>query len=206
MKSKPKMKDSNNTWMKIHPSLVWWNRYAEEVKCDLSSIAYRALEGWVLIDPTPLPDEMLHSLKKEASLAAILITNENHSRASSDLREKHSIPIFASSLATEKLDLKVDFTFDKPTCFDLEIVPIPGATEGETCFIAPEGIAIMGDAIINLPGHEFSLLPEKYAWNPEQSKKSLRKLLDHPLDLMTFAHGSPVRGEIHQRLEKIIHA
>ena len=102
------------------------------------------------------------------------------------------------------MEIKVDFVFHEATHGDLEILPIPGATEGEVCFVAPEGVAILGDAIVNLPDCEFSLLPEKYAWDERKNRQSLQVLLDYPIEILIFAHGSPLRGKIRERIEKLL--
>lgn len=189
---------------KIHPSLYWWSAYEPEVKCDLASSAYLSLEGWVLVDPILLSPEHRETLQKIAPFRSIFLTNENHSRSSEFYRKEYKLPIYASASASQKLDISVDHLFSSPLLHDLHVIPIPGATEGETCFIAPEGMAILGDALLNLPNYEFVRLPLKYSWNDEKSKESLSQLLDYPLEIMTFAHGSPVRGEIHKRLQKIL--
>ncbi len=188
----------------IHPAIRWWSAFDSSVKCELSSTAYRSLEGWVLIDPIELNPEALESLLEEAPIKAVFLTNENHARAAEFYRTRFKSAVWSSEKAQKNLEIKVDFTFHQATHFDLEILEIPGATEGEICFIAPEGIAILGDAIVNLPSCEFSLLPAKYAWNEKMNRSSLRALLDHPIEILIFAHGSPLRGKIPERIELLL--
>lgn len=188
----------------LHPAIRWWSAYDSSVKCDLCSTAYRSLQGWILIDPIELKKEALEELLTEASIAAIFLTNENHARAADFYRERFNVAVWSSEKAKRNIDIKINETFNQSSHFDLEIVDIPGATEGEVCFVAPEGIVIVGDAIVNLPDCEFSLLPTKYAWNDSMNRESLQKLLDHPLELCIFAHGSPVRGKIRERIEGLL--
>jgi glyoxylase-like metal-dependent hydrolase (beta-lactamase superfamily II) len=190
--------------MVVHPAIRWWNAYDSTVKCDLSSTAYRSLGGWVLIDPIELHKEALESLVNEAPVVAIFLTNENHARSAEFYRQRFQVPVWSSRKAAEKLEIKVDEVFREMNHFDLEVVDIPGATEGEVAFVAPEGIAMVGDAIVNLPGCEFSLLPAKYAWNERRNRESLRKLIDFPLEILIFAHGSPIRGKIGEKLEGLL--
>ncbi len=188
----------------VHPSIRWWSAFDASVKCELSSTAYRSLEGWILIDPIELKKEGLDELIAEAPIKAVFLTNENHARAAEFYRNRFQVPIWSSEKAREKLEIKVDFTFHEATHGDLEILLIPGATEGEVCFVAPEGIAILGDAIVNLPDCEFSLLPGKYAWDERKNRQSLQVLLDYPIEILIFAHGSPLRGKIRDRIEKLL--
>jgi len=188
----------------LHPAIRWWSAFDSSVKCDLCSTAYRSLQGWVLIDPIELKKEALEELTAEAPIAAIFLTNENHARAADFYRDRFNVSVWSSEKAKKNIDLKIDGVFSETPHFDLEVIDIPGATEGEVCFVAPEGIVIIGDAVVNLPDCEFSLLPSKYAWNDRMNRESLQKLLDHPLELCIFAHGSPVRGKIGDRVAALL--
>ncbi|MES2307567.1 MAG: hypothetical protein V4507_01795, partial [Verrucomicrobiota bacterium] len=106
----------------VHPAIRWWSAYDSSVKCDLASTAYRSLEGWVLIDPIELKKEALDALLAEAPLVAVFLTNENHARAAEFYRKQFQIPVWSSPKAAEKLEIKVDSTFQNLTHLDLEVI------------------------------------------------------------------------------------
>ena len=72
------------------------------------------------------------------------------------------------------------------------MIEIPGAGPGEVALYAPERSLHVGDAVINMGTHGFTLLPDKYCVNPKQMHQSLRRLLPLHFPLATFAHGLPI--------------
>ncbi len=189
---------------RVTDRVVIWSAFEPSLKSEMSSAAWRSDEGWVLVDPIDLSAEAREELEVEATPIAIFLTNENHARHSEAFRKRWKIPIWSAPEAVAELEVKVDETFNGSEVFELQPVAIPGATAGETVFLTPQGVAMIGDAIVNLPGYEFVRLPKKYAKDDRQNQKSLQKLLDFPLEILTFAHGLPVRGRIRERLSAAI--
>ena len=75
--------------------------------------------------------------------------------------------------------------------------------DGEIALVG-RGIACVGDALIHLPPEGLRLLPAKYCANPVEMRHSLRKLLSCEFQVVTFAHGVPLVGAVHQQLEKLL--
>jgi hypothetical protein len=66
------------------------------------------------------------------------------------------------------------------------------------------GVICVGDALIHLESHGFSMLPEKYCADPKILRRSLQKLLRLPWQVMTFAHGLPLVVQPRQKLEQLL--
>jgi len=74
-----------------------------------------------------------------------------------------------------------------------EKIPLTGAGEGETSYFHPESkTLVVGDALINLPPHGLTLLPDKYCKDPVQLRQSVRRLSQLPIERIFFAHGAPI--------------
>ena len=74
-----------------------------------------------------------------------------------------------------------------------ENVPLLGAGEGETAYFHAESkTLVVGDALINLPPHGLTLLPDKYCTDPVQLRHSVRGLSQLPIERIFFAHGAPI--------------
>ena len=70
---------------RICPSLVSWHRYAPDVKADLFSTRVISDAGAYLIDPIEIGPERLRSAVSPDAIAGVVVTNENHARASGEL-------------------------------------------------------------------------------------------------------------------------
>jgi len=189
----------------VTPWMLYWSAYAPAVKCDLSCAAYRSAEGWVLIDPIALSPEGWAEAFGEEKPVAVFLTNGNHDRAAEAYRKQWKIPVYAAPEAAEELELRPDFLFgETEELHGLKVIPIPGATRGETAFLSPEGGLFLGDAVINLESHGLALLPKKYCWNEAESLSSLKKLLDYEFSIVSFAHGIPLRTQAKERLRALL--
>ena len=177
---------------RVTPWMLYWSAYAPAVKCDLSCAAYRSAEGWA-------------EAFGEETPVAIFLTSGNHDRAAEAYRKKWKLPVYASPEAAEELELRPDVLFgEAEVVHGLRVVPIPGATRGETAFISPEGGLFLGDAVINLESHGLALLPKKYCWNEAEGLTSLKKLLDYDFSIVSFAHGIPLRTQAKERLRALL--
>jgi glyoxylase-like metal-dependent hydrolase (beta-lactamase superfamily II) len=191
------------------PETFYWEKISEELKTTLSSAALREGEEVVLIDPVPLTMSAMNKIVGPANRAFTFLTNANHERAAQSLRENMRIPIWAHEAAKPDMEIDANDYFkdgdDLPG--GLKAIHIPGATEGETAFYTSKngGIVFIGDALVNLdPEIGMAFLPDKYSKNPKQSRQSLRKLLKLDFEMMTFAHGQPIKEGAKKRLETLL--
>jgi glyoxylase-like metal-dependent hydrolase (beta-lactamase superfamily II) len=192
-------------FQQVTDGLYFWQAYDPAVKVDLSCCARRTPRGLVFIDPIPLARAALAELCEIAAPAAILLTNGNHARAAEDLRTRFSIPILAHARAVAELGLAVDQEIaDGETVLDEFIVTtLPGAAAGEIALFAG-GALHVGDALIHLAPHGFTLLPEKYCADAKEMRIALGKLLRFPFEVLTFAHGLPLVSQARQRLAQLL--
>jgi glyoxylase-like metal-dependent hydrolase (beta-lactamase superfamily II) len=183
------------------PGLHFWQAYEPAVKCDLTSHAIATHEGLVLVDPIALADPS----RLPGPPAAILLTNANHARAAAWWRERTSAPIFAPAAALGELDLVPDhgLTDGDLAPGGLRTIALPGGAPGETAYLG-HGLCVVGDALIHLDSHGFALLPAKYCTDAALLSQSLRKLLSCEFDILTFAHGTPLRPHARERLATLL--
>ena len=192
------------------PGIWVWQDYDSSVKADLFSAALATAEGLYLVDPIPLPDSRLCALSEAATIAGIIVTNANHSRASFSYSDRFSVPILANAQSFP--DVKpVRFTEAKSTApigGELEVIEIEGAVAGEIALYhgSNAGTLIVGDALINFEPHGFSLLPRKYCLNQKQMRSSLHQLLELSAERMLFAHGMPILSGAAPRLRRLLDA
>jgi glyoxylase-like metal-dependent hydrolase (beta-lactamase superfamily II) len=189
----------------LREDLYFWQAYDASVKVDLSCCARRTRKGLVFIDPIPLREEALNELAAGCPPIAIVLTNGNHERAARGFRERFQIPISAHREAMPGPGHCIDQPLrDGEALLDeLTVVELPGASPGEIALHGADTLHV-GDALIHLPPHGLSVLPDKYCSDPGELLRSLGKLLRFPFDTLTFAHGLPVMTQARQRLSHLI--
>ncbi len=179
-----------------------WNVYEESVKTDLYGTAVRAEEGWVFVDPVDLAAEAMNFFKKRGPVTAIVLTNSNHWRAASLFREWFSAPVFVHPEAVGELLETPDGVLapGRMVGGSLSVVELPGAGPGEIALFDPRGRLHVGDALVNLDSTGLAMLPEKYCQNRGLLGRSLRRILELPVNFVTFAHGLPLDTDVSHRL------
>jgi glyoxylase-like metal-dependent hydrolase (beta-lactamase superfamily II) len=188
-------------------ALASWTRYDPAIRTDLTSNAVFTSQGWWLIDPSPLSQEDIGLLIERGPILGILLSNENHERASSDLAKSLSTQVYALEAVKDLFERKPDQFFQNGNVFKggLKAIHIPGASIGEACFFEPsQRILVMGDALIHLEQTGLALLPEKYCKDSVQAKKSLETILGLDFNAVAFAHGSPIVSDAKERVKKLI--
>lgn len=185
----------------VDANTLVWSAYSEEVKVDLSSSAFLADGGWVLVDPIEFDAASFEYNSGGAKLSAIVLTNGNHQRDSLRLRDKFHIPILAHATAKSEIEADQWLQDDAILWQRWSVCPLPGFGLGEIALRSPSGpgTLIFGDAIINLPTHPFIPLPEKYCTDPALAAKSLGALTFRG-DRCFFAHGEPILANGGDRL------
>jgi len=173
----------------VAPNLFLWRAYDASVKTELFSTAVRIPSGTYLIDPIPLAPIEAESL---ASVAGIIVTNENHNRCANEFADRFRVPTYSAA--------------SRLFPSGLTAIPIEGAGSGEIAVHSEVagGVMIVGDALINLDPYGFTFLPSKYCADSKIMRQSLAKLLDYSFERMLFAHGTPIQSGAHQRLEALL--
>lgn len=185
-------------------TLASWEAYDPSVKVDLTSIALKVDGRVYLFDPIPLPSGADLPAVMGASPTAIILTSGNHERYALEMADALSLPVIAPAAAFPEFTpaLAARATPLESASLPLEAIALPGAAIGETAFYTPEagGVAVIGDALINLPSTGFCLLPEKYCEDAALLRASIAQLARRPLAALAFAHGRPVLSGIAEKI------
>jgi hypothetical protein len=191
--------------LQVTPALSFWQAYEPAVKCDLTSCAVMTGEGLMVIDPIGLRPAAWDALGAADRPGAILLTSGNHARAAADWRARLGWRVIAPLGAVGDLEITPDATVADGdlTPGGFRIVGLPSAGPGEVAYVG-NGLACLGDAVINLPSTGFALLPDKYCAAPKRLRDDLRKLLSLDFHILTFAHGPPMIAQARAQLTKLL--
>jgi hypothetical protein len=193
---------------RVAPGISLWQFYDPAVKADLFSTALKTPSGIYLIDPIPLAAAPLSNLETGGKVAGIVVTNENHWRATALFAERFSVPVFLHTAVRDTLALPRIIELQDKDRFapGLTAVEIEGGPAGEIAIHhdSDGGTIVVGDALINFEPHGFALLPAKYCSDFKLMRRSLSKLLEFSFERMLFAHGTPLLAGAHARLERLL--
>jgi hypothetical protein len=189
----------------VVPGIFLWRYYDAGIKTDLFSTGLQTESGTFLIDPIFLaPDAMAHLNR----VAGIIVTNDNHERATAQFAERFHVPIWVGATAATALAGAALIAPDSPLAPGLTAIPVDGAAVGEIAihWEAESGTMVIGDALINFEPYGFTFLPAKYCSNFKLMRASLRKLLDYSFERMLFSHGEPILSHARERLKALLEA
>ena len=188
----------------VLPGFYLWQAYSPQAKVELTSHALVCGDALFLIDPIRLTESALTRLETlPQKPRAILLTNGNHERDAAFYRDRYNVPVFADPAAALELTIS---TMSFPTDLNgLELHSLPGAGTGEVGFYHRERkLLILGDIIINLDSFAFAPLPDKYATNPKEMRRSLQFLTTLDVRTLAFAHGLPITAQAAVRLASLV--
>jgi len=182
-----------------------WHAFDRSVKADLFSTAVVTPEGTVLVDPIQISSSNLSELQARKPISAIIVTSQNHWRASDQLGQQLSVPIFGHAAAQVDDLVFVPVGNGDRVKTSLEIIAIEGAAPGEIVIFSEDdgGSLIVGDALINVEPYGFAFLPPKYCDDHRKMRRSLRRLAERPVKRLFFAHGLPIASNAGSRLRSL---
>jgi glyoxylase-like metal-dependent hydrolase (beta-lactamase superfamily II) len=177
-------------------------------------VYYEAPDAVVLIDPlappegSPDAERFWAALDRDVARAklpvSILIANQYHSRSAAQVKARYP---GATVHGSKKLPGHVAGLVDRPFQ-DSEVLPggvtargIEGIDEDETAFyLPPHKALVFADALIGIGENSVRLCPKSWAPAGEEGarrydelfRKSLRKLMNRPIDMLLVSHGPPV--------------
>jgi glyoxylase-like metal-dependent hydrolase (beta-lactamase superfamily II) len=190
------------------PGVLVWSRLSEPHAYDFNGTLVLHPEGNLCIDPVDPPDEVLDRLAREG-VSLILITNRNHTRAASRVRERTG-----ARIAIHPADAA--YASDQGTAIDAElevgarvgpftVVGVPGKSPGEIALHDPaRRMLVVGDAVIGDPPGRLSLLRERVLDDPARLRASVRSLLDLDFDTLLVGDGAPIRTGARERLRELV--
>ncbi len=188
----------------VLPDLHLWQAFSPQAKVDLTSHALACGDQLYLIDPIRLTKSGLIQLEAlQQKVSAILLTNGNHERDAAFYRDRYDVPIFAQPEAAAEISIATQ-PFPN-TLKGLEVLSLPGAGAGEVgLYHREKKLLILGDIVINLDSFAFAPLPDKYATDAREMRRSLQSLAVLDVSTICFAHGLPIVGNASQRLAEIL--
>ncbi|HWE22661.1 MAG TPA: MBL fold metallo-hydrolase [Myxococcales bacterium] len=195
----------------ILEGIFTWPWFSQRNGYDFNGYLVRQDGGSLCIDPVEMPPEVLDEIAR-SGVKRIVLTNRNHFRASTKVKERTGAPI-----AVHPADAA--FVKQKGTPVDEElrvgesvgpfaVVAAPGKSPGEVALHwADRGILLVGDACVGKPPGECALLPDAVIDDKPQLVSSLRELAVLDFDALLLADGAPIleggRAALRRLLERL---
>jgi len=171
-----------------------WSRWQPDRGLDFNSFFAEHAEGNLVVDPLEPDAETLAELRARG-VAAVLVTNRDHERASAALGEAVGAPVVASALDAPLLARRPDRTVE-PGEFLMgwRVVGFEGLkTEGEIALVdRRRNAAIVGDALWGKPAGALTIMPK--VADVGRAALSLRALRASHVDHLLVGDGACVFG------------
>lgn len=178
-------------------------------------------EGTVLIDGGMIPAHVegigkeLKSIGKDwGDVKLILITHKHgdHIKNLPELVKKTRAPVKAHELEAplikEAVGVKVEGLKDHtviPYCGGIEIIHVPGHSEGNSSYYLPKYKAIIaGDTIFGDEEGTLMPPPERYCLDAQQAASEMKRLLDYDFDVFIYTHGKDIMKDAKKRVKALI--
>ena len=192
----------------IVPSILTWPWFSERHRYNFNGHLVRDPGGTICIDPVE-PDAATLAELAQAGVACIVLTNRNHARAANLVRERTGAPVaihHADSAHARAQGAEVDTDLHLGQRLGpFVLVGVPGKSPGEVALHWPEQrLLIVGDAVIGTPPGSCSLLPDAVVDDPEQLRRSVRRLLDLDFDALLFGDGESILQGAKARLRALV--
>jgi hypothetical protein len=151
----------------ILAGVSYWSEYQPDRRIDFNGF-FVASDGGVLVDPMPLDDDRLALVKERGGAAAIVLTNFDHLRAASELKERLGARVHAPTGDRDRFGDHaglVDAWFGAGdvlpggfACYELR----GGKSPVEAALYHEEGAALLfGDVVRSHVSGELRLLPDE---------------------------------------------
>ena len=192
----------------ILPGIFSWSRLSERHGYDFNGTLVLDPSGNLCIDPVEPGPDALARLEKEG-VARVLLTNRNHVRAASLVRERTGArvaihPADAAYAREQGGAIDEDLSFGA-RAGPFSIIGVPGKSPGELALHdAQRRLLIVGDALIGNPPGQLSLLSERVMDDPPLLRASVRRLLELDFDTILVGDGKPILEGAHERLRELV--
>ena len=158
-----------------------WSSWQPDRGMNFNSYLFERGDGCVAVDPLPLDDASMETIAQMGGVQTIVITNPDHVRASSALRERFDSRVIDAANDGEEVF---------PGAY---AVAIPyGKTDEIALHLRAAGAAVVGDAIIGSPAGALSLLPDEKLRDPQRVPFALRRLWALQLETLLLCDGQPI--------------
>jgi glyoxylase-like metal-dependent hydrolase (beta-lactamase superfamily II) len=158
-----------------------------------SSHAVATDTGSVLIDPVRLADGALATLPPPE---AILLTAACHQRAAWRYRREIGAVVWLPD-GSRATDERPDHTYAAGDVLPggLDAVHTPGPETPHYSFLLERDPGVLFCSDLLMRNGSLELVPGEYQENPEQTRRSVERLLDLDFSILCLAHGPPVGGD-----------
>jgi glyoxylase-like metal-dependent hydrolase (beta-lactamase superfamily II) len=178
-------------------------------------------KGTILIDGGMTPQHVdnieaeLKSIGKDWSdIEAILITHKHgdHVKNLPKLVELTGAPVKAHELEAPLIEAAVGVKIEGlkdhsklPWCGGIEIIHVPGHSEGNSCYYLDNYKAIIaGDTIFGDEEGNLTPPPERYCLDVEQATAGIHKLLDYDFDVLIYTHGKDIMKNAKSKVKELV--
>jgi hypothetical protein len=187
----------------IAPGLRRWTAWHDHWQEDVGSVAVDTSDGLVLIDPLDPPASL-------PSPQHVLLTVYWHARAAGELEGR----VWAPSRSRRPLQNRgVEAADAGGGSLPGGILPFQTVRAAEAVYWLPEHRAVVvGDVLLGAGAkpratdEPLRLCPERWLGKATHAelRKSLRPLLDLPVEHVLVSHGAPVLGDGSRELERVL--
>ena len=196
----------------LAPRLWRWTAYHDEWRDEVGSVYYEADDAIVLFDPL-VPrleaERFWRALDRDVARAGVpvhvLVTVFWHARSAREIVARYGARLWANRRARAPIARRAD----EPTDLFRPGDELPGGARAydagrgnEIVFFVPaHGALVAGDVLLGSP---LRLCPE--SWLPKGKTyadlaRTLRSLLELPVERVLVSHGEPVLADAHATLE-----
>ncbi len=192
----------------IVDGIFTWSRLSEPHGYNFNGYLVRHQGGNVVVDPVE-PDEADLEFLRAQGVAAIVITNRNHTRAANEVREATGAITAihrADADHAQRQGCVIDEAGDVGEMFGpLIMIPAAGKSPGEMALYWPDRhLLIVGDAVIGKPQGQLSLLPEDKIDDIAELRHCLRGLLQIDFDTILVGDGMSILSGAKERLTELV--
>jgi glyoxylase-like metal-dependent hydrolase (beta-lactamase superfamily II) len=181
----------------ILPRISEWSWFSEEKQLDFNGHFLAVGEHRILVDPPPMSNSDMATLRQGGMPDYIILTNRDHEREAHFFQHTFNCQVMAPELDAQDMTLPIDKTFK-----DGELLPggiwvvqlSNQKSPGESALFLQQGqgVLIVGDAVIGHPPGALRLLhPEKYA-NIAHARQGLRRLLNYSFESLLVGDGTSI--------------
>lgn len=188
---------------------VWsWSRWQPDRAMDFNGFFVASDQGNLVVDPIDPGDALLDDLRARG-VAAVLITNRDHERATAAVVEATGAQVIASALDAPLLSVRVDRTVAPgDVVYGWTVLGLDGfKTAGEIALYDRwRRTAIVGDALWGTPAGALTLMPDAKLADPVRAALSARTLRAHSVDHLLVGDGACVFGNAHEAIGAMLDA
>ena len=192
----------------IVPGIWTWRKYSELHGYDFNGHLVLDGAGNVCVDPVEPSGEDMTQIAR-FGVARIVVTNRNHSRASSLVRARTGAPVAihpadAPHARAQGLEIDEDLAPGQ-RIGPLRVTAAAGKSPGEVALHWPERrLLIVGDAIVGHPPGKCGLLREKVMDDPAALRRSVAKLLELDFDALLVGDGVSLVAGAKARVKELV--